>query len=199
MLHTKNKKKLSILHAAKDLFWKHGFRRVSVEEVCQYAHVSKMTFYKYFPNKIDLAKAVFDLVMEENVLQFHTTIRENISAEDKIKKMILLKLEGTNDISNEFLQDFYSDTELGLKEFIEVKTQEAWKLIMDDFVFAQEKGWFRKDINPALFLIMAQKMTELINNATALRLYQSPQNLIMAITNLLMYGLLPHNKIEDER
>lgn len=199
MLHTKNKKQLSILHAAKDLFWKHGFRRVSVEEVCKYAHVSKMTFYKYFPNKIDLAKAVFDLVMEENVLQFHTTIRENISAEDKIKKMILLKLEGTNDISNEFLQDFYSDTELGLKEFIEVKIQEAWKLIMDDFVFAQEKGWFRKDINPALFLIMAQKMTELINNAAALRLYQSPQNLIMAITNLLMYGLLPHNKIEDER
>ena len=199
MLHTKNKKQLSILHAAKDLFLKHGFRRVSVEEVCKYAHVSKMTFYKYFPNKIDLAKAVFDLVMEENVLQFHTTIRENISAEDKIKKMILLKLEGTNDISNEFLQDFYSDTELGLKEFIEVKTQEAWKLIMDDFVFAQEKGWFRKDINPALFLIMAQKMTELINNAAALRLYQSPQNLIMAITNLLMYGLLPHNKIEDER
>ena len=50
-------KSLDILNTARQLFWKHGIRRVSVEEVCREAGVSKMTFYRSFPNKIELAKA----------------------------------------------------------------------------------------------------------------------------------------------
>ena len=44
-----------IMLAAKDLFWKFGIRKVSIEEICSKANVSKVTFYKYFENKIDLA------------------------------------------------------------------------------------------------------------------------------------------------
>lgn len=95
-------------------------------------------------------------------------------------------------MSNEFLQDFYSDDELGLKEFINIRTQETWKLIIDDFVFAQNKGWFRKNIKPELIMLISQKLTELVNNDKALMLYKSPQDLIMAISDFFIYGLVPH-------
>ncbi|WP_372931944.1 TetR/AcrR family transcriptional regulator, partial [Mariniphaga sediminis] len=55
----KSKKYLEIMKTARELFWKHGFRRVTIQEICEKAGVSKMTFYKHFPNKIDLAKTVF--------------------------------------------------------------------------------------------------------------------------------------------
>ena len=47
----KNIKYNQILTKGKELFWKYGIKRVAIEEICKQAHVSKMTFYKYFKNK----------------------------------------------------------------------------------------------------------------------------------------------------
>ena len=55
-----NSKKKQIVNTARELFWKHGFRRVSVEELCREANVSKMTFYKHFRNKDELVKFIID-------------------------------------------------------------------------------------------------------------------------------------------
>lgn len=48
---SQNIKQQFILSAGKELFWKHGVKRVTVEEICVQASVSKMTFYKFFMNK----------------------------------------------------------------------------------------------------------------------------------------------------
>lgn len=189
MAINKNKKQELIHNTAKELFWKHGFKRVSVEEICKFAHVSKMTFYKFFPNKIELAKTVYSTIINTSITEFHNIITEDSTTEDKIQKFLQLKLKGTNHISKEFLSDFYSDTELGLKEYIEGRTKEVYELIIADFEFAQEKGWFRKDINPRLIFAVSQKLTELVNNGDLLKLYESPQALIMALTNFFVYGI----------
>jgi len=49
-----NPKRQKILHTGKELFWKFGFKRVTIEELCKEAGISKMTYYKYFTNKMDL-------------------------------------------------------------------------------------------------------------------------------------------------
>jgi AcrR family transcriptional regulator len=59
-MQSASKKYESILITGHDLFWKFGFKRVTIDEICKKAEVSKMTFYKYFTDKIDLAKKVFD-------------------------------------------------------------------------------------------------------------------------------------------
>ncbi|MDD2411590.1 MAG: TetR/AcrR family transcriptional regulator [Bacteroidales bacterium] len=187
-----NKKQKSITNVAKDLFYKHGFKRVSVEEICKTAKVSKMTFYKFYPNKIELAKSVYEMLIDKGISDFHKIIRENTSAEEKIKKILQLKLESTNNISSDFVYDFYSDTELGLKEFIEEKTKQVWKSVIADFEFAQKKGWFRKDISPSLIFILSQKLTGLMNDPEVIKLYDSPQSVIMALTDFFVYGIIPH-------
>jgi AcrR family transcriptional regulator len=65
-----NKKVKSIMETARDLFWKHGLKRVSIEEICQKSGVSKMTFYRHFDNKTELAKAVFDNVINDSIQKF---------------------------------------------------------------------------------------------------------------------------------
>jgi AcrR family transcriptional regulator len=59
-----------ILIAAKELFWKHGFKRVSIEEVCREANVSKMTFYKHFKNKIELIKYLLNFIFDISVKNY---------------------------------------------------------------------------------------------------------------------------------
>ncbi|MFP4557445.1 MAG: TetR/AcrR family transcriptional regulator [Bacteroidales bacterium] len=188
----KTKKYSDILLTAKDLFWRYGFKRVTIEEVCQKAGVSKMTFYRYFSNKLDLAKAVFDMVIDKSIIDFKSLMSEDIPASEKMKRMLQMKFEGTNDISKEFLMDFYNNPELEVSTYIKQRTNEVWLEIIEDFKKGQCEGWLRSDFKPEIILIMSQKIMELMNDENVLRLYSSPQELVMEISNFFTYGIAPH-------
>ncbi len=191
MEQKKESSQVLILKAAKDLFWKHGFRRVSVEEVCKKAGISKMTFYRVFPNKIELARSVYDMVMKEGIDKFHVIMKEDASPEEKIRKILLLKHQGTSEISQEFLNDFYNSKELGLRDYVEQKTVEAWDEVHSGLKAAGKKGLFRKDFNPEILLSVSQKITELVSDPKVMKLYSNPHDAIMELLNIIMYGILP--------
>lgn len=194
-MEAKGPDKRKIIHAAaKDLFWKHGFKRVTVEEICAKAGISKMTFYRYFQNKTELAKTVFDKTANEGYDQFRLILTENSSPDEKIEKILLLKFEGTHDISQEFLMDFYSDRDSGLKEYVQQKTNEIWQKIISDFKSAQENGIFRHDIKIELFLAISRKLMELLDDQNIIGLYSNPQEMIMESARLLMFGISPQKK-----
>lgn len=180
-----------IIAAAKTLFWKHGFRRVSVEEICEKSEISKMTFYRYFPNKIELAKTVFSNAVTEGYRHFQSIMNENSTAENKIHKILLMKFEGTNEISMEFLTDFYSGKEAGLNDYVKTLTNEIWQDIISDLRIAQHNGIFRQDLNLEFFFYISQKIMDLLNDPKISGLFNSPQEMIMETAKLLMYGISP--------
>lgn len=198
MKKVKNKKIRQLMEVARELFWKHGLKRVSIEEICQKAGVSKMTFYRHFDNKTDLAKAVFEKVVEESVQQFKAVMEdESTTSEEKMEQMIRMKMEGTNDISKEFMEDFYTSTETGMAQYINEITNRVWLEMINDFKLAQKNGWFRKDFKPEAFFIISQKFSDIINNEQMQSLYNNPQEVIMEITRLLSYGIMPRNKKQE--
>ncbi|MBN1990005.1 MAG: TetR/AcrR family transcriptional regulator [Bacteroidales bacterium] len=188
-----SKKHKDIVSTAKELFWRYGFKRVTIEEVCATAKVSKMTFYKFYPNKLELAKAVFDMVVDDGVEQFKLLMGSDASVSEKMRGMIQMKLEGTNDISREFLADFYANPELGLSTYIEEKTRVAWTDVITVFREGQQKGWFRSDFKPELLLVLAQKAAELVADSKVVALYDKPQDLVLEFTNLITYGIVNHD------
>lgn len=192
MTEEKTSSQQKIISAGRELFWKHGFKRVSIDDICEKAGVSKMTFYRYFPNKIELAKSVYDHVTKEGYEKFKAIMKEDSSPEEKMNRFILLKLEGTSQISQEFLTDFYSSKELGLKDFVQERVSELWQAIIGDIREAQQKGIFRKDFNPELFFHTFQKLTELLEDAHVRKLYNNTQDMIMELISLLIYGIAPH-------
>jgi len=187
-----SKKYGDIITTAKDLFWKHGFKRVSIEEICQKANVSKMTFYKYFPNKIELAKSIFNGVVVEAEKQFKKIMKEDTSADAKIRNLIQLKMDGTNNISPEFLQDFYTGAEPELKTYVEERTRLSWNILIEDFKEAQLNGIFRKDFNPELLIKVQMKLFEILDDKSVTSMFNTKQELIMEFVNLMVYGIRPH-------
>jgi AcrR family transcriptional regulator len=188
----KNKKYNDIIITGKDLFWKHGFRRVTIEEICQKAHVSKMTYYKFFPNKIELAKTVFRNAADEGERKFKDLIHGDLSPSEKIRGMILMKIESTNHLSREFLEDFYSGSDPELQEFVTEVTVKAWKSMLADFELAQVKGIFRSDFKPEFLMQVSFKMVDLLKDEKLLALYDSPQELIIEFSKLIAWGISPH-------
>lgn len=186
-----NKKRDAILNASKKLFWKHGFRRVSVEEICQEAKTSKMTFYRFFPNKIELAKNVLDRYLEESMITFRKITGENSSGSVKMEKLIQMKLDGSNDISKEFIQDFLIINDLDISNYLENKLKLFWEEGIAELKNGQKEGWIRSGVNIEFLFYFSEKIIPLINDDKALKFFNSPKELIGELTNLIIYGISP--------
>jgi len=184
----------AILASARELFWKHGFRRVTVDEICEKSGISKMTFYRYFENKTELAKAVFNKAANEGYNQFRIIMNEPVSPEEKIKRILLMKFEGTHDISIEFLNDFYHGKDKELHEYVRTCTLEAWNKVLEELKIARDKGIFRKDLNLEFFFLMSQRFVESMNDEKIMMLFSNPQEMIMECARLLLYGISPRNQ-----
>jgi AcrR family transcriptional regulator len=149
-----------------------------------------MTFYRFFTNKVDLARTVFDAVVQESTLKFFDILNDDSPVPEKISRMIQMKLEQTNNISREFLMDLYTNTETGLKEHVEKTTAESWNEIIRYFRLAQRRGIFRKDIKPEFLLYFTKKIGEMITDESLIRQYGSPQELIFELTSFFVYGIV---------
>lgn len=191
-----NPKYISLKRTARELFWKHGFRRVSIQEICMKAEVSKMTFYKFFSNKAELAKQVFKDEVNEGIVKFNRLIDEDIPVKEKIEKLIMLKAEGTENISKEFMQDFYLGTEPELKAFVEETTREAWTHMLAGWKKAQRAGIFRDDLKPEFLIHVGFAIVELMKDEKLTALFSSPQELILEFTKFIAYGITSRSQDE---
>jgi AcrR family transcriptional regulator len=185
-----NKKCQSILKTGKDLFWKHGVKRVSIQEICKEAKTSKMTFYKFFDNKIDLAKTILDLLFEEGRNEYKAIMAQDIPFVQKVKETLLMEAKNSQGLSQEFIVDVYKNNDLGLLEYINVKGEVMMDLVLDDYEQAQKDGHVRPDIKRAFMRYQLLKMQGMISDEDLLVHYENPQELAMELTNFFFYGLL---------
>ena len=186
-----NPKKTQLLKTGKELFWKFGFRRVTIEEVCREAGVSKMTFYKFFSNKKELATNILDDLYGDSLRQVRKIQEEHVSPDETFKKLLHLKSERSKGISGDFIKDLYADTDGGLKSYIEEKGQLMFAEIANVYAQGQVEGWVRKDLNIPFFMVYLQKVTEMLTEDQLLSFFDDPQDMIMEVTNLFIYGISP--------
>ena len=161
-MEKRSRKLQSILDAAKSLFWKYGIRRVTIEEICQVAGVSKMTYYKYFSNKTAIAKYIIEDITESSFKTYKEILASEISYDQKVKKMIELKLENSNNISQELFYDLYKYRDEEIARTIEAIKDKMFGLYLEDFRNAQKSGDIRSDIKPEFILFFLNKITEMM-------------------------------------
>jgi AcrR family transcriptional regulator len=189
-----NSKYQDIFRTAKELFWKYGIKRVTIEEICREAGVSKMTFYKFFPNKIELAKMILDAIVDKSIAKLEQLIDNDIPFSQKMEELFLLKLEGIKDISIEFFNDIYKNPESGLMAHMEKQKQKSMSVIVDFYKTAQENGSIRKNIKIDFILAISQHMMKVLEDEQLVGQYEQPQDLIIESMNLLFYGIVTGNE-----
>jgi AcrR family transcriptional regulator len=180
-----------LIGAAHELFWKFGFKRVTVEDVCKKAGVSKMSFYRYFDNKTDLAKRVLDKVLSDGIEKFRGIMADEDTAANKMHRFIALKIDGTNNISKEFIADIYGDVGSEIQLYMAKLTSQTIASMLEEFRIAQSKGVFNSSFKPELLFAMSNSYIELIKSPALSSLYANPQQMIVELVNLITYGIAP--------
>lgn len=188
-----NPKRIQIKRTGKELFWKYGFKRVTIAEICREASVSKMTFYKFFQNKLELAVNIMDDVFEENLQKIREVSESHESPDKTFTKLLQMKAEASKGISEEFIRDIYTHPGPEIMGYMEEKTTSFIKEVTLVYEKGKENGWVRKDLNIPFLILFSQKMVTLSDDKELMSLFDSSQDLIMEITNLFIYGISPHN------
>ena len=189
-MNRSDKKRAQIVDTSRELFWKYGFRRVTVEEICQKANVSKMTFYKHFSNKDELAKYVWTKYYEESMRTYRDFMDSDIPFHEKVEKTIQFKLEKTKDVSEEFIYDLLHSGNDELTAFLNESIAKTMKIIYDDYLKAQKRGDIRKDIKPEFIIYIINHITEMTEDKKLASLYDSTQDMIMELTKFFFYGAM---------
>lgn len=186
-----NPSKQKLMESGKALFYKHGYRRVSVEEVCRHAGVSKMTFYRFFVNKQDLIKALLVELAEDGVRIYREIMSRDIPFEEKIAETIRMKREASNQYSEEFMKDVYLDKESGILPLLQEMSAQTMAMVLDDYRKAQEDGFIRKDLNLMALPYFINKLNEMIKDPALLAIYgNNLHEVLREITGLFFYGII---------
>ena len=185
----KLKKQSQIVETSKTLFMRYGIRRVTVEEICQKANVSKMTFYKYFPNKVELVKYIWNSLYDEGFAITDEINAMNIPITEKLRLMIEWKLGFLSEMSPEFIEEFiHVDPEL--KEFMQEYMQRCYKRLLDYFIDWQKNGDIRPEIRPEFLIAVLDKLQEMFGDDNLRKLYPSNVEFTLELHNLLFYGIV---------
>jgi AcrR family transcriptional regulator len=194
MTHSSNQKRRKILVEGKNLFWKFGFKRVTVEEICTASGVSKMTYYKFFANKMELIKTILGEIFNESTKQYREIMDSKIPFSEKVTRQIEMKMEGTLDISKEFMNDLIIHGEPEIKEIFTKMTDDAMAMIFNDYVEAQKKGEIRRDVKPEFIIYLLNNINKMLSDEYLTNLSDSPNALAMELIRFFFFGILDREK-----
>lgn len=183
----RTKKREQIVRAGERLFSRFGARRVSVEEICREAEVSKMTFYKYFPNKVELVRAIKDEWVEEGFRKFEEINSLDLPFPEKIDLMTKWKVELAARVNAEFIRELIS---------IEDVMEQVRVRFLGNITRAQTKGEIRPDIDPDFLWLVIEKLNELVRDGSWKKAFPEFSRFQEQLRTLLFYGLLTRR--EDE-
>lgn len=190
MSNVSNPKRQQILKTGKELFWKYGFKRVTIEEVCKEAGVSKMTYYKFFTNKMDLVKTIMDKILQDSLEKYRQILARDIPYPEKVIGMVNLKRDQIETMSSEFFRDYVQSGDPELLAYLEKVSGESMQIFVDDFHKAQQNGDIRKDLKIEFIMVVMNRLIDMAHEDVLLDMYDTPQDLVMEITNFLFYGIL---------
>ena len=194
---TRIKKILQILSTAEDLFQRFGFKRITIEEICTKANVSKMTFYKYFPNKNELIKHLLNSWLKQVEKTINDFEGMDVPFTEKIKILLRLKEESTGKFSKEFLAE-YMNPDPDLQNFIKDFYSRATSFFIEFIQRSQQKGDVRKDIKPEFMVAVLTKMLELAKDETLVSLYPRVTDFSLEINNFIYCGILPLETLDNK-
>ena len=180
-------KKEQIVHVAEKLLNRYGSKRVTVEEICQQARVSKMTFYKHFSNKLALVRYIRDLYVEEGFRKFDEIKALDIPFDQKIDKMTHWKVEFGNRINAEFIREMVS---------IDDVVASVKRRFLNNLKDARDGGEIRDDIDLEFLWLFTEKLSELVKEGTWKEVFSDFSQYQYQVRTLLFYGLLSRTEVK---
>ena len=176
-----------------ELFCRHGIRRVSVEEICRQSGVSKMTFYKYFQNKTDIALRIMEYLYDQGFETVEQIWEDKGPFIDKLTRTMVWKKELMTRFSFEFVQDIINSSDPVLHAYLDRMKTRSMIFFENILNQAQERGEIRSDLSVPFLVAVIEGLQHMLDNERFLKLFDSPRDMQDQLFTLFYYGVLPRS------
>ena len=190
----KRTKKEQLEFTATELFWKHGFKKVSIDEICKKANVSRKTFYTFFENKSALVIHLMKKMTDEAFLESRKIIEGEGTFAEKMEKSLNLKLERNKNMSIEFVADFYNPDSTDILDCFNLIIKDSMSMLTEFLRKAQSTGEMNPDLNLNYVLWLMQKQIEFCSSPELMSMFPDVDTITKQLTQSLIYGILPIKK-----
>lgn len=181
----RNGKRAAILSSAEDLLTRFGARRVSIEEICRAAGVSKTTFYKHFCDKVDLVQQLHDDLVDRGFAVFDAINTRQIPFPEKVELM------------GRWKQEFMARLDVGFfRELIDIEhsVEEYRRRYLRNIVTAQQAGDVRADVNPEFLWLVLEALGALFKSDEWRSVCPDPGEAQRQLRTIIWQGLLVRNE-----
>jgi AcrR family transcriptional regulator len=156
-------------------------RRVTVEEICRQADVSKPTFYKYFENKAALAQHIDELWIDEALRRIDEIENAEVSFPEKMEQILAIKQELVARPGPEFLEDLIA---------LDIDLSHALRRVMRFLIQAQQQADIRADVRAEVLMAAFDRLNSLQYDPRIRDLYEDAETLAGDVFKLFYFGAL---------
>jgi len=186
----RNKKFNDIYAAAKKLFWQYGIKKVTVEDICNEAKVSRMTFYKYFSNKIELVLVILGDLFDDATKKYDELFSNNDSFSEKLKKMLDLKIQLSNEFSMQVVQELYNSDIEEIKTFFEESMTASLAKTREFIELGKKEGAIKKDLPTEFIIYQIDMIYKQMQDESLYKMFKDTTELTQSILDIFFYGII---------
>ncbi len=157
-------KRNQLLDTAQALFVQHGIRKVSVEEICRKAGISKATFYKFFDNRNQLALSVLNRMTEVINFRFEAIVESKRPFTEQLAMVMELDRSSAQEMGPALLEDIMALDQTELQNWMLDQEEKSKALIMRFFERGQASGVLNRCFTPEFFLYLFEVGREMFQD-----------------------------------
>jgi AcrR family transcriptional regulator len=180
-----------LMDSAEDLFFKFGIRRVTVVEICRVAGVSKMSFYRHFRDREEIAIKILERFFNRRMEIFDGILESDMPFEEKLLQIAIVKGEQLRGTSNAMIRDLTAERDSQLGAYLGDLQARQIRKTRERFLAFQESGHIRKDIQVDLIMYILEHLWEGMHNEKLLSAYDDKSRLQKEMFEAIYYGILP--------
>jgi AcrR family transcriptional regulator len=181
-----------IMDGARDLFFRYGFSKVTMDEAASRLGMSKKTLYKHFPSKEDLLQAVTADHIRENDEQLKALCsRKGPGPLDKLRQLMAYIASMYARMSDALVHDLRRNAPEIWKQVEECRRGHIFNEFGSLIREGRRKGIFRKDVDERLSLmIYFESVHHILHPEVLAGLPFKPSKVFDTIVKVTFEGLL---------
>jgi AcrR family transcriptional regulator len=181
-----------IVTAALSRYMLYGIKKTSMEDVAAEAGLTRVTIYRYYPDKKNLVRAAF-LYLVEILTQVHTAVAEkpDMDMETILERLLAAFAtlpRGELRLVQHELSRLHPDI---WRSYIQLRSEALDKIFEPLFTKAERRGVLRPGLNRQVFqAYLMNALIDTLQEPTAMRLKVSEEDIIETVRVLFLHGAL---------
>lgn len=194
-------KKEQIIEATRKLFYKYGFKRVSMDEIARESGVTKRTVYMYFNSKEEILKYFINEEVQNMKKIIEDVEKQNLEFLDSVHQVIYKLLKYKHE--RKFLKIIVEEVDIFknkmIMENLKVIDEQIQYYILQKLKIAVEKGYAQVD-NPEITAFLIYKMYIALMFDWTERNKKLDEDVVASqILNILKFGLSRRENKSEEK